>query len=63
MSTEAQKKAAATYRAKNSGKARLPGVLLTDDESALLNEMANRYGSKKGAIMAGLKKLKESVDI
>ena len=60
--TEAQKRAAANYRKKNQGK-RLPGVILSDAESALLDEMAEKFGSKKEAIFAGLKKLKESLDV
>ncbi|ECD2968458.1 hypothetical protein EU408_02000 [Salmonella enterica subsp. enterica] len=61
-SSDAQKRAAANYRQRNQGKSRLPGVLLEPDEAALLNEMAERYGSKKAAIIAGLKKLK-NIDV
>ncbi|EDR7342117.1 hypothetical protein QE95_003849 [Salmonella enterica subsp. salamae] len=58
-SSEAQKRAAANYRQRNHKKSRLPGVLLSPDEAELLDEMAERYGSKKAAIIAGLEKLKE----
>lgn len=59
QSSEAQKRAAANYRQRNKEKSRLPGVLLSPEESQLLDEMAERYGSKKAAILAGLKRLKE----
>ena len=56
--SEAQKRAVARYRQRNQDKARLPGVLLSAEESALLDEMAEKYGSKKKAIIEGLKLLK-----
>lgn len=58
--SESQRRAFANYRKKNQGKARLPGVILDDSEAVLLEEMGAKFGSKKAAIIAGLKKLKET---
>ena len=60
-SSEAQLRASAAYRAKNKDKARLPGVLLSESEAVLLDELGELCGSKKAAIMAGLELLKEKV--
>lgn len=42
------------------GKPRLPGVVLTPEQNALLTEMGERYGSKTAAIFEGLALLKQS---
>ena len=58
-SSDSRLRAVAAYRERNKGKARLPGVLLSDSEAELLEEMAARYGSKKEAIIRGLELLKK----
>ncbi|QHM73252.1 hypothetical protein [Mixta intestinalis] len=57
MTTEAQRRAAANYRARNANRARLPGVFLTPEEAELLDELAEIYGTKRDAIIEGLKML------
>jgi hypothetical protein len=59
--TPAQLRANANYRQRKTG-ARLPGVILNNEESALLDEMAEKFGSKKAAIFEGLKLLKSNSD-
>lgn len=61
-STEAQKKAAKAYRARNKG-ARFPGVILNEDESLLLDDVSAHFSSKKEAIIEGLKILKQHLRI
>lgn len=58
-SPDSRLRAVAAYRERNKGKSRLPGVMLSDREAELLDEMAARYGSKKEAIIRGLELLKE----
>ncbi len=38
---------------------RIPTLVVTNEENELLNELAAIYGSKKAAILAGLRLLKE----
>jgi hypothetical protein len=58
VTTDAQKRAYKKYNKKQSGRPRLPGIYLTDEENELLVEMSEIYGSKKEAIFKGLELLK-----
>ena len=49
--TEAQIRSEVAYRAQRKGEKRLPGAYLSDEEAALLDEMAVTSGSKKNAIL------------
>jgi hypothetical protein len=49
------------YRSRNSGRPRLPGAYLTEEEDLLLKELAAIFGSQKAAIFEGLKVLKGKV--
>lgn len=57
--TPAQLKAANKYYDKNRNNARLPATMLSQEEAALLDEMAAQYGTKKAALIAGLHLLKQ----
>ncbi|MCX8678634.1 hypothetical protein J3U22_03355 [Gilliamella sp. B2865] len=61
MNREKQRKNEQAYRDRNAGRPRLPGTYLTEDESALLKELAIIYGTQKAAIFEGLKLLKEKL--
>lgn len=58
--TEAQIRAMNRQKQKRVGQPRLPGSCISDTENQLLNEMAEKHGSKKAAIFKGLKLLKNS---
>lgn len=57
--SDAQRAADKAYEMKRSSKPRLPSVYLTDAENKLLCELADKYGSKKAAIIKGLEQLKK----
>ena len=58
--TEAQIRAMNKQKQKRIGQPRLPGLCISDTENQLLNEMGDKYGSKKSAIFKGLALLKNS---
>lgn len=58
--TEAQIRAMNKQKQKRIGQPRLPGLCISDTENQLLNEMGDKYGSKKAAIFKGLALLKNS---
>lgn len=57
--SKAQLAADEKYEGKRAGMARLPGGYLSEQEAALLDEMAALFGSKKAAIFKGLELLKK----
>lgn len=58
--SDAQRAADKAYEAKRSNRPRLPSVYLTDAENQLLCELADKYGSKKAAIIRALEQLKKN---
>lgn len=58
--TKAQIRAMQKQKQKRVGQPRLPGSCISDTENQLLNEMGEKYGSKKAAIFMGLELLKNS---
>ena len=55
----AQKRAESKYGEKRKSKPRLPGGYLSEEEAELLDSVAKDFPSKKAAIFAGLRLLKE----
>ena len=60
--SEVRRERARRYKDKLVGKPRLPGGVLSEEESQLLERMAEKHGGKKAAIIAGLKKLEGQDD-
>ncbi|QYN45183.1 hypothetical protein GYM75_10145 [Gilliamella sp. ESL0441] len=56
--TEAQKRAMKKQAEKRIGMPKIPCTYITDEENDLLIEMAKIYGSKKAALIRGLRLLK-----
>lgn len=60
--TEARIASQAKYQAKRAGRPRMPGLYLSQEEADLLERMAARCGSKKAALMEGLKMLDDVIN-
>lgn len=58
----AQKAADKAYEEKRRSKPRLPSAYLTYAENKLLCDLADKYGSKKVAIIKGLEQLKKNTE-
>lgn len=58
--TEAQKRAMKKQIEKRKGLPRIPCLHITQEENELLIEMSEKFGSKKEALIRGLRLLKNS---